>query len=128
MGDFHDGNLSGSRFVGCSVHRLGRFAPFSLCCRLAALWAVVFVVGLQPTICMFVVTQGFVRLRLTTPCAKLWQAYSLRHGLVCVGPSGLNCVGGSYLGFHLLRSFHPRLFCVTASRFGRAERVMMNDE
>ena len=41
---------------------------------------VVFVVGLQPTICMLIVTQGFVRLRLTTPCARLWQAYSLRWG------------------------------------------------
>ena len=66
-------------------------APFSLCCRLAALRA----------------------------AAVLWLAYSLRHGIVCVAPSGLGCVVGCYLGFHSLRSFHPRLFCVTASRFSR---------
>ena len=60
-------------------------------------------------------------------CAVGWQPFGqlffvvgvqLRHGIVCVAPSGLNCVGGSYLGLHSLRSFHPRLFCVTASRFG----------
>ena len=50
-------------------------APFSLCCRIAALRAVVFVVGLQPTIGGLAGTQGFVRLRLTTPCAKLWSPY-----------------------------------------------------
>ena len=47
-----------------------------------------------------------------------------RGGIVCVGPSGLTLDGLAHLGFHLLRSFHPRLFCVTASRFSWVCYVM----
>ena len=36
-------------FVVCPVHRLGRFAPFSLCCRIGGFQPPFFVVGLQPT-------------------------------------------------------------------------------
>ena len=43
----------------------------------------------------------------------------IRGGIVCVAPSGLDCMVAGYLGFRSLRSFHPRLFCVTASRFFR---------
>ena len=88
--------------------------------------ATFFVVGLQPTCCVHVGTQGFVRLRLTTPCARLWSPYRapLTTAIqlpICVAPSGLNGMVGCYLGFHSLRSFHPRLFCVVPSglRVGR---------
>ena len=77
-----------------------------------------FVVGLQPTICMHIVTQGFVRLRLTTPCAKLRQAYSLRHGIACVVPSGLYCARSLSWGFIRCAHFTPGYF-VSPWGFGR---------
>ena len=80
----------------------------------------VVVVGLQPTICMLIVTQGFVRLRLTTPCAMLWSPYRAWRaglamvndkspgGIVCVAPSGLDCVVGPLPGVTFAALISPQ--------------------
>ena len=75
-------------------------------------------VGLQPTI-WWLPAHRVALVSRATPCAKVVAGLqpALRHGMDYVAPSGLDYGSVRYRGLRSQGSLHPRLFCVTASRF-----------